>query len=104
MPQAIVQPVIRGVGYFLAHTPGLVRYGSKPAREIAKEPGLMATISAHLRPYEAAAAYPPNQAFLGSIFPDDLRDYGQPWFKVTEGRAAGGHMARSCQRRNFMGS
>jgi glycine/sarcosine/betaine reductase complex component C subunit beta len=85
MPQTIVQPVIRGVRFFLAHTPGLVRYGSKPARELVKDPGLIAGISAHLRPYEAAAAYPPNRAFLGGIFPDDLRDYGQPWFKVTDG-------------------
>ncbi len=40
MPQAIVEPVIRGVRFFLAHTPGLVRYGSKPARELGKDPGL----------------------------------------------------------------
>jgi hypothetical protein len=85
MSQTLVQPVVRGVRFFLAHTPGLVRYGSKPTRELAKDPGLMAAISAHLRPYEAAVAYPPNQAFLGAIYPDDLRAYGQPWFKATEG-------------------
>jgi glycine/sarcosine/betaine reductase complex component C subunit beta len=85
MPQTLIQPVIRGVRFFLAHTPGLVRYGSKPARELAKDPGLITAVSTHLRPYEAAAAYPPNQAFLGSVFPDDLRSYGQPWFKVIEG-------------------
>jgi betaine reductase len=103
MPQAIVQPVIRGVGYFLAHTPGLVRYGSKPAREIAKDPGLMATISAHLRPYEAAAAYPPNQAFLGGIFPDDLRNYGQPWFKVTDGARRWGPHGEIMPEEEFYG-
>jgi hypothetical protein len=84
MSQTLAQPVIRGVRYFLAHTPGLVRYGSKPVRELVKDPGLITALSAHLRPYEAAAAYPPNQAFLGSIFPDDLRTYGQPWFKITD--------------------
>ncbi len=85
MPQTLIQPVVRAVRYFLAHTPGLVRYGSKPTRELAKDPGLMTAVSAHLRPYEAAVAYPPNQAFVGTIYPDDLRTYGQPWFKVTEG-------------------
>jgi glycine/sarcosine/betaine reductase complex component C subunit beta len=81
----LTQPVVRGVRYFLAHTPGLVRYGSKPARELTKNPALVTAVSGHLRPYEAAVAYPPNQAFLGAIYPDDLRTYGQPWFKVSSG-------------------
>jgi betaine reductase len=84
MPQTLIQPVIRGVRYFLGHTPGLVRYGSKPVRELAKAPGLIAALSTHLRPYAAAATYPPNQAFLGNIFPDDLRTYSQPWFKLSD--------------------
>jgi betaine reductase len=85
MSHTLLQPVICGVRFFLAHTPGLVRYGSKPTREIARDPALIGPIAAHLRPYDAAVAYPPNQAFLGAIFPDDLRRYGRPWYKVTEG-------------------
>jgi len=85
MSQTLVQPVVRAARYFLAHTPGLVRYGSKPARELAKDAALLTAVAAHLRPYGAAVAYPPNQAFLGAIYPDDLRTYGQPWFKVSEG-------------------
>ena len=85
MAQTLIQPVVRGVRYFLAHAPGLVRYGSKPTRELAKDPGLITAISGHLRPYQAAVAYPPNRAFLGAIYPDDLRTHGQPWFKVTHG-------------------
>ncbi len=85
MPPTLMQPVVRGVRFFLAHAPGLVRYGSKPARELAKDPGLLTALCRHLRTYEAAAAYPPNQAFLGSIFPDELRSYDQPWFKILDG-------------------
>jgi len=85
MTQTLVRPVIQGVRYVLAHTPGLVRYGSKPTRELAQAPGLLDAINAHLRSYEAAVAYPPNRAFLGAIYPDDLRTYGQPWYKVSEG-------------------
>jgi len=103
MPQTFVQPVIRGVRYFLAHTPGLVRYGSKPVRELVKDPGLIATLSAHLRPYEAAAAYLPNQAFLGSIFPDDLRSYGQPWFKITDGARRWGPHGEIMPEEEFYG-
>ena len=37
MQQTLEQPVIRGVRFFLAHTPGLVRYGSKPSRDILRD-------------------------------------------------------------------
>ena len=78
------QPVIRGVGYFLAHTPGLVRHGSKPARELAHNPELLGPLAAHLRPYSLAAAYPPNRAYLGSIYPDQLTNWERPWYNRGE--------------------
>ncbi|HUX87701.1 MAG TPA: glycine/sarcosine/betaine reductase complex component C subunit beta [Chloroflexota bacterium] len=72
--------VIKGARYFLAHTPGLVRHGSKPTREIDSRPDLLATIRAHLRSYDAALAYPPNQVFLGALRPDDLVGISRPWW------------------------
>lgn len=72
--------VIKGARYFLAHTPGLVRHGSKPAREIPKQPDLLPRLRAHLRSYEAALAYPPNQVFLGLLHPDDLLGIPHPWW------------------------
>ena len=33
-------PVVKGVSYFLAHVPGMVCHGSKPSREIIKDPAL----------------------------------------------------------------
>jgi glycine/sarcosine/betaine reductase complex component C subunit beta len=104
MSQTTVQPVIRGVRFFLAHTPGLVRYGSKPARELAKDPELVTAIAAHLRSYEAAAAYPPNQVFLGSIFPDDLHSYGLPWFKMTAGARRWGPHGEIMPEEEFYGT
>ncbi|HSX80650.1 MAG TPA: glycine/sarcosine/betaine reductase complex component C subunit beta [Candidatus Saccharimonadia bacterium] len=80
MTQTLEQPVIRGVRFFLAHTPGLVRYGSKPSRDIARDATIADAIAAHLRSYEAAVAYPPNRAFLGHIHPDTLAAMPQPWF------------------------
>ncbi len=79
MNGVLKQPVIKGVRYFLAHAPGVVRHGSKPSREIKKAPGLVEDIGAHLRSYEAAAAYPPNRAFLGGIYPDQLTEMERPW-------------------------
>ena len=72
-------PVISGVRFFLAHTPGLVRHGSKPSRELRKYPALMDEINSHLRTYRQALSYPPNRAFLGSLYPDDLTDIERPW-------------------------
>jgi betaine reductase len=83
MPSSNTQPVILGAKFFLAHTPGLVRYGSKASREIAKDPALLGRLAPHLRSWEAAAAYPPNQAFLGGVFPDDLAAIPRPWFEAA---------------------
>ena len=83
MQQTLEQPVIRGVRFFLAHTPGLVRYGSKPSRDIARDPAVADAIAGHLRDYAEALAYPPNRAFLGHIHPDTLASLPTPWFAHT---------------------
>ena len=83
MQQMTAQPVIRGVRFFLAHTPGLVRYGSKPSRDIDRDPAVTDTLQAHLRGYADAVAYPPNQTFLGAIHPDALGSLPTPWFRQT---------------------
>src|SRR5919109_2401339 len=92
MTQTLEQPVICGVRFFLAHTPGLVRYGSKPSRDMAHDPAVTAAISTHLRRYEAAMAYPPNRAFLGHLHPDALASLSKPWFAhTTAGERWGPH-------------
>ena len=78
---SVKQPVIRSVRNFLAHTPGLVRHGSKPSRDLMADPGLANTLSSHLRSYEDAVSYPPNRTFLGSIYPDDLAQLERPWYQ-----------------------
>jgi betaine reductase len=83
-PQGGRLPVIRIARSFLAHAPGLVRHGSKPARELEAEPALAARLVAHLRPYEHALAYPPHRAFLGSLDPEALRGMARPWFAARD--------------------
>ncbi len=85
MQEGVKQPVIRGARYFLAHTPGLVRYGSKPSRDLSADPGLLNALSSHLRGYGDAAAYPPNRAFLGAVYPDALSSIPRPWYQIKEG-------------------
>jgi hypothetical protein len=77
-------PVITAVANVLAHAPGLVRYGSKPLRDLARDPGLAASLAARLRPYEEAVAYAPNQAYLGNREPETLRALPRPWFRTPD--------------------
>jgi betaine reductase len=81
MPQTLEQPVIRGVRFFLAHAPGLVRYGSKPSRDIARDPSVAGAISGHLRSYEAAVAYAPNRVFRGQLHPNARDALPKPWLQ-----------------------
>ena len=72
---------MRGASYFLAHVPSMVRHGSKPSREMQKDPSLLSSILDHLWTFDQAVAYPPNQVFIGNLDPDDLLHITTPWHK-----------------------
>jgi glycine/sarcosine/betaine reductase complex component C subunit beta len=74
--------VVKDVRYLLAHVPGMVRHGSKPARELPKDASLAARLQGHLRRYEDATAYPPHQVFLGAHAPRDLWQLPRPWWQA----------------------
>ena len=75
-----VVPVVKGVSYFLAHVPSMVRHGSKPSREITYDSSLLPQILGHLQTFDQAVAYPPNQVFIGNLDPDDLLRIASPWY------------------------
>lgn len=81
-------PAITAVTNVLAHVPGLVRYGSKPLRDIAHDPGIVDTLAAHARPYHDAVAYAPNQVFIGNREPESLRTLARPWFARADASAS----------------
>lgn len=74
-------PVVQSYAYLLAHAPEFVRYGSKPRREIGVDPTLADKIDQHLRSFEDAVRYPPNQVFLGNLHPEDLAARPNPWWR-----------------------
>ncbi len=80
-PDHYQNPVVKGASYFLAHVPSMVRHGSKPSREIEKDPSLLSSILGHLRTFDQAVAYPPNQVFIGNLDPDDLARIPSPWYQ-----------------------
>ncbi|HYC49223.1 MAG TPA: glycine/sarcosine/betaine reductase complex component C subunit beta [Burkholderiales bacterium] len=71
--------VIRECAAALVHVPSFVRYGSKPMRDLSESPALLHDVHQALRSFEQAAAYPPNQVFIGNLRPDDLLGLAQPW-------------------------
>lgn len=77
--------VVKECAYALVHVPNFVRYGSKPIRDIALDgrpgSGLEQKIYSHIRTFEDAVAYPPNQVFIGNMHPDQLHDVAQPWYE-----------------------
>ena len=81
-------PAVTAVANVLAHAPGLVRYGSKPLRDIAHAPSALEAIAARLRSYEDAVAYGPNQAFIGNIEPEALASVSRPWFDALDRSAS----------------
>ncbi|HKY07350.1 MAG TPA: glycine/sarcosine/betaine reductase complex component C subunit beta [Candidatus Binatia bacterium] len=82
---------IDGVRYSLAHVPDLVRYGSKPLREIRARPALGRELAEHLRDFAAATAYAPHQVYIGNIAPEKLTELAKPWYeRLIEGAATEG--------------
>jgi hypothetical protein len=82
---------IEGVFYSLAHVPDLVRYGSKPSREIRASPALEPQLKNQLRSFGRATAYAPHQVYIGNITPAALSNLPKPWYdKLIEGAAANG--------------
>jgi glycine/sarcosine/betaine reductase complex component C subunit beta len=66
----------------LAHAPDLVRYGSKPTRELAAGPdGLLGSITKALRAFDDVLGYPPHQVLVGNLHPDALREIERPWWR-----------------------
>ena len=93
---------IEGVFYSLAHVPDLVRYGSKPLREIRANPALGNELKQKLRDFGAAVAYPPHQAYIGNIAPERLSDLPKPWYeKLIEGATSEGRFGDVVAQNRF---
>jgi betaine reductase len=69
--------VVSAATQVLAHVPGLARHGSKPRRELPKDPGVERAFLAALRSYDDAVAYAAHQAYLNAVHPRNLPP--RPW-------------------------
>ncbi|HSE86179.1 MAG TPA: DUF5940 domain-containing protein, partial [Candidatus Binatia bacterium] len=95
---------IEGVFYSLAHVPDLVRYGSKPSRELRAHSTLEPQLKNQLRSFSAATAYTPHQVYIGNITPADLSDLPKPWYdKLIEGATSNGRFGDLVDQDRFYG-
>jgi len=69
--------VILAATQVLAHAPNLARHGSKPRRELPRDPAVAEAFAASLRTFDQAVAYPPHQAYLNALHPRAMGP--RPW-------------------------
>ena len=100
-----IKPVrvgIEGVAYVLTHVPDLVRYGSKPLRELRANPGLTGKLASRLRDFTAATAYAPHQVYIGNVTPETLGELPKPWYeRLIEGATAKGRFGALVDQEKF---
>lgn len=77
-------PVVKGAAYALIQTTDmLIHHGTTQTSERRKNPESehLQKLPEHLRSFEEAVNYPPNQVYIGNVVPDELRQIPRPWYQ-----------------------
>lgn len=78
-----MKPVIKGAGYVLVHTPDMVLHnGTTQTTEKIENPDseYLKELPKHIRSFDEAVSYWPNQVYIGNATPDDLREVEFPYY------------------------
>ncbi len=77
-------PVLKGAAYALIQANDMVVHqGTTQLTEMRNNPDSehLKVIREHLRSFEEAVAYPPNQVYIGNLRPKDLDNIPRPWYQ-----------------------
>jgi hypothetical protein len=77
-----MESVIKACSYILVHTPDMVLHnGTTQTTEMQVNPEseYLKQIKQHIRSYEDAVSYLPNQTYIGNMTPEELAEYDAPW-------------------------
>ena len=100
-------PVIKGASYALVHAPDMVIHqGTTQTAERKKNPNseYLSKLPQHLRSFQDAVNYPPNQAYIGNILPTELNKIERPWYKnLINGAAKDGKYGEIVPQDVFIG-
>jgi len=81
--KSVIKGVIKGAGYILVHTPDMVLHNGTTQtteRIVNPDSDYLKDLPSHIRSYEQALDYYPNQVYIGNINPDELAAVPQPWY------------------------
>ena len=79
-----MKPVLRGAAYVLVHGPDMVVHsGTTQTTERVVNPDseYLRELPSHIRGFDAAVGYGPNQVYIGNMTPEALKDVAMPWYE-----------------------
>ncbi len=98
--------VVKGGGFVLIHTPDMITHnGTTQTTERLVNPDseYLKKLPNYYRTYEEVISYPPNQVYIGTIKPEDLRSYEMPWYKQqVEGATRNGKHGEIMPQEEFL--
>lgn len=101
-----LKSVIKGASYILAHTPDMVLWNGTTQtteRIVNPESEYLKELPAHIRTFDQALAYWPNQVYIGNKTPDELAQIPQPWYdKTCEVNARYGRFGQMMPQEEFL--
>ena len=100
-------PVVKGAAYVLAHAPDMIIHNGTTQtteRFLNPESEYLKQIPKHLRNYEEAVNYIPNQVYIGNHKPEELKTIEQPWYdKDVEDARRDGKFGEIMPQDEFIG-
>lgn len=101
-----MKSVIKGASYILAHTPDMVLWNGTTQtteRIVNPESEYLKELPSHIRTFDQALAYWPNQVYIGNKTPDELAQIPQPWYdKTCEVNARYGKFGQMMPQEEFL--
>ena len=101
-----MKSVIKGAGYILVHTPDMVLHnGTTQTTERIVNPDseYLKELPKHIRTFDQALSYWPNQVYIGNKTPDELAAVEQPWCdKVCDVNDRYGHFGQIMPQEEFL--
>ena len=99
--------VVKGTSYILVHAEDMVIHnGTTQSTERVVNPDseYLKKLPNHLRNFDEAVNYIPNQVYIGNMKPEDLKEYKQPWYdKPLEGASRFGKYGEIMPEDEFIG-
>ena len=101
-----MKSVIKGAGYILVHTPDMVLHNgtTQTTERIVNPDGeYLKELPKHIRTFDQALSYWPNQVYIGNKTPDELAAVEQPWCdKVCDVNDRYGHFGQIMPQEEFL--